>query len=530
MEIQLKRLLFGEEARIKLKAGVDKLANAVKTTLGPGGRNVIIQRYIPHITKDGVTVAMDIVLEDEVERIGCDILKRAAIKTGSVAGDGTTTSTVLAQEIFNEGIKAIENHNPIEMKAGMDATVKEVVAELKKLSLPVNGDIEKIRQIAHVSSNGDTEVSSLISEAMSKIKVEGIVTVEESRTGETKMEVVEGLKFNKGFLSPYFINHFEKMECVLHDVAVIIYDKKVGLAGEIVGILDHIMREKKQVLLIAEDVEGEALSFLALNARQQRLSNAAVRNPGYGENAVDHLEDIAVVTGGSVVSEAAGMSLKNMDPVMLGYAAKVIVSKDSTTIIGGSGDREAIQARVNQIKEQISATDGEKAKEVLRSRLAALDGGVAVLHIGAPTEVEMKERKDRVDDALHATRAAVEEGVLPGGGVALLRVFKEIESVNIGNTESEIHGATIVKKALLKPFRQIIENATGVDNNEIMDKVLSSEDIWFGYDSRSKTFKNLKESGIIDPTKVVRATIENAVSVAGILLTTECVSYNPELK
>jgi chaperonin GroEL len=517
-----KELRFSDDARKGLLAGVNKLADAVKSTLGPGGRNVIIQRYgAPHITKDGVTVAKDITLEDTVENIGAEIVKRAAIRTGDVAGDGTTTSTVLAQEIIKIGISELAGKNVVEMKNGMDMAVKHIVAEIEKMATPVAGDMGKINHIALISSNNDIEVASLITEAMGKIKREGVVTVEDSKTFRTYIEVVEGMKFNRGFISPYLVTNPEKMECVLKNPYILIHDKKIGYIKEVAPILDKVLREKRSILIIAEDLEGEALNSLTYNKIQGVLKIGAVRNPGFGNSAIEYLEDIAIVTGGTVVSEQAGMSLEKMDLKFLGEADKVIITKDSTTIIGGKGNKENIKMRVGQINSMIEVSEGETEKEFFKKRLASLDGGVAVLYIGATTEIEMKERKDRVDDALHATRAAVEEGVVPGGGVTLLRIFEKLSTVGIGNTASEIAGANIIKRALTKPFEQIIVNATGEYDRELFKKIIEDENIWFGYNARTKEFVDMLETGVIDPAKVVR--------VAGMLLTTECISYNVPL-
>ena len=522
-----KELLFGEEARERLKKGVDKIANAVKSTLGPGGRNVILQRgSLPHITKDGVTVAKDIFLEDPVENIGAEVIKKAAIKTGEIAGDGTTTSTVLAQALFSDGISGIEHFNSVEVKNGMDKTVKEVVSMLAALSTPIDGDMNKIRQVALVSSNNDKEIADLITNAMSQIKREGILTVEESKTEFTRIEVVEGTKIDRGYVSPYFVTNQEKMECVLINPYIIMHDKTIETVKEMIPLITQINEEKGCALFICEDMQGEALSALCLNKMEKVFKSAAIRTPGFGDIAEDYLEDIAIITGGSVISEKAGYSLEKVGIEILGRADKVIITKDSTIIIGGKGDKEDIGSRVNQIKAQIEQAENPATKDILKNRLAAIDGGVAVLYIGAQTEIEMKERKDRVDDALHATRAAVEEGFVAGGGIALLRVYKEIIQKTIGSTESELHGSSIVKRALTKPFEQIITNATGEYSNDMLQVVLKDEDKNFGFNSRTGKFGDMVEAGVIDPTKVVRVAIENAVSVAGTLLTTECISYN----
>ena len=523
----IKQLKFADEARKGLQLGVNKLADAVKSTLGPGGRNVIIQKFgSPHITKDGVTVAKDIILEDVVENIGAEILKRAAIRTGEVAGDGTTTSTVLAQEIFNLGLVNINTTNVVEMKNGMDMALKVIIEEIKQMSLHVDGDMNKINHIALISSNNDHEVASLITDAMGKMKKDGVITVEDSKSTKTYIDIVEGMKFNRGYISPYFATNPEKMDCVLENPYILLHDKKIGFLKEISPVLTKVLQDKRPILIIAEDVEGEALHSMVLNKMHDILKCAAVRNPGFGDASIDYLEDIASITGATVVSEHAGMNLEKMDMKFLGEAAKVIVTKDSTTIIGGKGERQKIQLRVNQLEEQITSSESDGAKEVLRKRLAALDGGVAVLYVGAATEIEMKERKDRVDDALHATRAAVEEGVVPGGGTTLLRIFDKLSNQTIGTTESEIKGADIIKRALTKPFEQIIINATGSFEQDVIDKIMKDQNKWFGYNARTKEYVDMLETGVIDPAKVVRASLENAVSVAGMLLTTECISYN----
>lgn len=524
-----KQLLFGKEARLKLQVGVNKIANAVVATLGPGGRNVILQRgATPHITKDGVTVAKDIFLEDPVENIAADIIKRAAIKTGENAGDGTTTSTVLAQELFNLGIEGIEKHNAVEIKNGMDICVKVVVEELQKMSTSIENNSEKINQVALVSSNNDKEIADMITDAMGKMKKEGIIAVDESKTGETHIEIVEGMRFSRGYVTPFFVTNQEKQECVLIKPFILLHDKKIGMINEISGIIKKCFDAdpRRPILFIAEDIEGEALTTLVMNKMQGQFKFAAVRNPGYGDNALDFLEDIAVITGASIIAEQGGFSLEKADLDDLGYADKVVITKESTTIIGGAGEKDLIQARAKQLKEQIEQAETPQQKDVLKKRLAALDGGVAVLYVGGATEIEMRERKDRVDDALHATRAAVEEGIVPGGGIALARVFKKISEQVIGNTPSEQHGADIVKRALTKPFKQIIMNATGKYEDHEQQKVFEQLDNNFGFNARTKTYGDMIEQGVIDPTKVVRVAIESAVSVAGTLLTTECVSYN----
>src|ERR1051326_342660 len=518
-----KNISYNTDARDAMKRGVDALANAVKVTLGPKGRNVIIDKKFgsPQITKDGVTVAKEIELKDTVENMGAQLLKEVASKTADLAGDGTTTATVLAQAIVTAGLKNVAaGANPMDLKRGIDKAVEAVVNDLKKQSKSVGDDNKKIEQVATISANNDNAIGKLIAEAMAKVKKEGVITVEEAKGTETTVEVVEGMQFDRGYVSPYFVTNADEMEAVLENPYVLIYDKKLSNMKELLPILEKAVQTGKPLLIICEDIDGEALSTLVVNKIRGSLKICAVKAPGFGDRRKAMLEDIAILTGGTLISEERGFKLENADLSYLGKAEKITVDKDNTTIIGGSGKKADITARVNQIKAQIENTTSDYDKEKLQERLAKLAGGVAVLYIGAATEVEMKEKKDRVDDALHATRAAVEEGIVPGGGVAYIRSIDALEKMN-GSNEDEQTGIAIVKRALEEPLRQIVANAGG-EGSIIVQKVRDGKHD-FGYNARTEVFENLFAAGVIDPTKVTRVALENAASIAGMLLTTECV-------
>ena len=517
-----KDILFDIEGREKLKAGVDALANAVKVTLGPKGRNVVIGKKFgaPQITKDGVTVAKEIELKDPMENMGAQMVKEVASKTADIAGDGTTTATVLAQAIITAGLKNVAaGANPMDLKRGIDKAVAEIVKNLKSISKEVGQDASKIEQIATISANNDETIGKLISEAMKVVGNDGVITVEEAKGTETEMKTVEGMQFDRGYLSPYFVTNTEKMVTEMDNPLLLITEKKISSMKELLPILEPVVQAGKSLLIIAEDVDGEALGTLVVNRLRGSLKVAAVKAPGFGDRRKAMLEDIAILTGGQVISEERGMTLDTVTMDMLGQAQKVDIDKDNTTIINGKGTKEEIQARVNQIRAQIESTTSDYDREKLQERLAKLAGGVAVLYVGAPTEVEMKEKKDRVDDALAATRAAVEEGIVPGGGVALLRA---IESLNIESAnDDEATGVAIVKRAVEEPLRQIIANSGG-EGAIIVQMVRDGKDD-FGYNARTDKFENLYGAGVIDPTKVTRIAIENAASIASMLLTTECV-------
>jgi len=518
-----KQLFFNTDARNKMKKGVDVLANAVKVTLGPKGRNVVIEKKFgaPGITKDGVTVAKEIELEDPIENMGAQMVKEVASKTSDVAGDGTTTATVLAQAIITEGLKNVAaGANPMDLKRGIDKAVDKVVEHLKSQSQTVGTDTNKIQQVASVSANNDPEVGKLIAEAMKKVGKEGVITVEEARGTETTVEVVEGMQFDRGYISPYFVTNSEKMEAELENPYILIYDKKISSMKDILHILEKVAQGGRPLLIIAEDLEGEALATLVVNKLRGTLKVAAVKAPGFGDRRKEMLQDIAILTKGIVISEEQGYKLENADLSYLGQAASVTIDKDNTTIVGGKGKKEDITARINQIKAQIEVTTSDYDKEKLQERLAKLSGGVAVLQVGAATEVEMKEKKDRVDDALHATRAAVEEGIVPGGGVALIRAAETLEKMK-GSNEDETTGISIVKRALEEPLRQIVANA-GIEGSIVVQKVKEGKGD-FGFNARTEEYENLFKAGVIDPTKVTRIALENAASIAGMLLTTECV-------
>ena len=518
-----KDIYFDVEARDKLKKGVDALANAVKVTLGPKGRNVVIGKKFgaPHVTKDGVSVAKEIELKDAVENMGAQMVKEVASKTADIAGDGTTTATVLAQAIVTAGLKNVAScANPMDLKRGIDKAVTEVVANLKKLSKEVGSDNDKIKQIASISANNDETIGSLIAEAMKVVGNDGVITVEEAKGTETEVKTVEGMQFDRGYLSPYFVTNTEKMITEMENPLILIYEKKISNMKELLPVLEPVVQAGKGLLIIAEDVDGEALATLVVNRLRGSLKIAAVKAPGFGDRRKAMLEDIAILTGGQVISEERGFTLENATLDMVGTAEKIEIDKDNTTIVNGAGQKADIQARVGQIKAQIEATTSDYDKEKLQERLAKLAGGVAVLYVGAATEVEMKEKKDRVDDALAATRAAVEEGIVPGGGVALIRSIDALENLT-GVNEDENTGIAIVRRAIEEPLRQIVANAGG-EGAVVVQKVREGKDD-FGYNARTEVYENLYAAGVIDPTKVTRIAIENASSIAAMLLTTECV-------
>ena len=518
-----KEIKFDVDARDQLKKGVDELANAVKVTLGPKGRNVIISKKFgaPHITKDGVTVAKEIELDNEFENMGAQMVKEVASKTGDKAGDGTTTATVLAQAIISVGLKNVAaGANPMDLKRGIDKAVAQVVENIKGQAQEVGDDNHKLEQVATISANNDKEIGKLIADAMAKVKKEGVITVEEAKGTDTTVDVVEGMQFDRGYLSPYFVTDTEKMEAVLEKPYVLIHDKKISSLKDILPLLESIVQGSRPLLIIAEDVDSEALTALVVNRLRANLRVCAVKAPGFGDRRKEMLQDIAILTGGTVISEEQGLKLENATLDMLGSAETITVNKDNTTIVKGAGDKEAIANRVHQIKSQIEKTTSQYDKEKLQERLAKLAGGVAVLYIGAPSEVEMKEKKDRVDDALSATRAAVEEGIVPGGGVAYIRAISALEGLK-GDNEDETTGIEIIKRAIEEPMRQIVANA-GKEGAVIVQKVREGKGD-FGYNARTDTFENLFETGVIDPAKVTRVALENAASIAGMMLTTECV-------
>jgi len=518
-----KDILFNVEAREKLKTGVDALANAVKVTLGPKGRNVIISKKFgaPQITKDGVTVAKEIELKDPIENMGAQMVKEVASKTADIAGDGTTTATVLAQAIITAGLKNVAaGANPMDLKRGIDKAVAEIVVNLKKISKEVGSDNSKIEQIATISANNDETIGKLIAKAMKVVGNDGVITVEEAKGTETEVKTVEGMQFDRGYLSPYFVTNAEKMITEMENPLILICEKKISSMKELLPILEPVVQAGKSLLIIAEDVDGEALGTLVVNRLRGSLKVAAVKAPGFGDRRKAMLEDIAILTGGQVVSEERGMTLENVTMEMLGTAQKIEIDKDNTTLINGKGNPKDIKGRIIQIKSQIESTTSDYDKEKLQERLAKLSGGVAVLFIGAPTEMEMKEKKDRVDDALAATRAAVEEGIVPGGGVALIRASANLDKI-VGVNEDETTGIAIVRRAVEEPLRQIIANAGG-EGAIIVQKVKEGKDD-FGYNARTEKYEKLYSAGVIDPTKVTRIAIENAASIAAMLLTTECV-------
>jgi chaperonin GroEL len=517
-----KDIKFDSDARDGLKRGVDALANAVKVTLGPKGRNVIISKSFgsPTVTKDGVSVAKEVELEDELENMGAQMVKEVASKTNDLAGDGTTTATVLAQSIVKEGIKNVAaGANPMDLKRGIDKAVQAIIIDLEKQAQKVGNSSEKIKQVAAISANNDNTIGDLIATAFEKVGKEGVITVEEAKGMETYVDVVEGMQFDRGYLSPYFVTDADKMIADLENPYILLFDKKISNLNEILPILEPVAQSSRPLLIIAEDVDGQALATLVVNKLRGGLKIAAVKAPGFGDRRKAMLEDIAILTGGTVISEERGFSLENATLDLLGTAETITIDKDNSTIVNGNGDAEAIKARVNQIKAQIETTTSDYDKEKLQERLAKLAGGVAVLYVGAASEVEMKEKKDRVDDALHATRAAVEEGIVAGGGVALVRTKKTLEKIATENLD-ETTGIQIVNKAIESPLRTIVENAGG-EGSVVINKVLEGNKN-FGYDAKSETYVDMLEAGIIDPKKVTRVALENAASVAGMILTTEC--------
>ena len=520
--IMAKTIKFNTEVRSAMKAGADQLADAVKVTLGPKGRNVVIDKKFgaPQVTKDGVTVAKEVELEDKYENMGAQMVKEVASKTNEQAGDGTTTATVLAQAIINVGLKNVAaGANPMDIKRGIDKAVAAVVEDLKKRSQAVGEDYSKVEQVGTVSANNDAFIGKLIADAMSKVKKDGVITVEEAKGTETEVKVVEGMQFDRGYVSPYFITDGDKMEADLSNAAILITDKKISAMKDLLPILEPIAREGRELLIIAEDVDGEALTTLVVNRLRGSLKVAAVKAPGFGDRRKEMLQDIAILTGGTVISEERGFTLENATPEMLGHAEKITITKENTTIVGGKGDKAAIAERAEGIRKQIEKTTSDYDREKLQERLGKLAGGVAVLYVGAPTEVEMKEKKDRVEDALNATRAAVEEGYLPGGGVAYIRAIDALAGLK-GDNEDETTGIRIIERALEEPLRQIAANA-GEEGSVIINKVREGKGD-FGYNARTGEFTKLYEAGVIDPTKVARVALENAAGVAGMFLTTEC--------
>ena len=518
-----KDIKFNLEARDLMKQGVDQLANAVKVTLGPKGRNVIIEKKFgaPQITKDGVTVAKEVELADAFQNAGAQLVKSVASKTGDDAGDGTTTATVLAQAIVREGLRNVAaGANPMDLKRGIDKAVSAVVAEIKGMAEQVGDDYQKIEQVATVSANNDPEIGKLLAEAMGKVSKDGVITIEEAKSRDTTIGVVEGMQFDRGYLSPYFVTDTEKMECVMENPYILIYDKKISNLKDFLPILEPAVQTGRPLLVIAEDVESEALTTLVVNRLRTQLKICAVKAPGFGDRRKSMLQDIATLTGGLVVSEDTGLKLEQATLEMLGSSDKVTISKDNTTIVNGHGQSELIKDRINQIKNEIANTTSDYDREKLQERLAKLAGGVAVLYVGAPSEVEMKEKKDRVDDALCATRAAIEEGIIPGGGVAYIRAQKVLETLT-GENADEQTGIQIIRRAIEEPLRQIVENA-GLEGSVVVNEVRNGKDD-YGYNARADRYENLKASGIIDPAKVTRVALENAASIAGMFLTTECV-------
>ena len=518
-----KEIVFNMEAREQLKKGVDELANAVKVTLGPKGRNVIIEKKFgaPHITKDGVTVAKEVELADPFMNTGAQLVKSVASKTGDDAGDGTTTATVLAQSIVNVGIKNVTaGANPMDLKRGIDKAVAKVVENIKEQAEAVGSDYDKIEQVATISANNDPEIGKLIADAMRRVSKDGVITIEEAKGTETSIGVVEGMQFDRGYLSPYFVTDTEKMECLMDNPYILIYDKKISNLKEFLPILEPAIQTGRPLLVIAEDVDSEALTTLVVNRLRAQLKICAVKAPGFGDRRKEMLEDIAILTGGLVISEEKGLSLEQATIEMLGRCDKVTVSKDNTTIVNGAGNKEAIADRVAQIKAQIAATKSDYDREKLQERLAKLAGGVAVLYVGAASEVEMKVKKDRVDDALCATRAAIEEGIVPGGGVAYIRAIDALEGLK-GDNADETTGIEIIKRAIEEPLRQIVANA-GKEGAVVVQKVREGE-ADFGYNARTDVYEHMKAAGVVDPAKVTRVALENAASIAGMFLTTECV-------
>jgi chaperonin GroEL len=518
-----KLIHFDAEGRAALKRGVDKLADAVKVTLGPKGRNVIIEKKFgaPTVTKDGVTVAKEIELEDPIENMGAQMVREVASKTSDVAGDGTTTATVLAQAIYREGLKNVTaGANPMDLKRGIDMAVTSIVEELKKISRTIS-DKKEIAQVGTISANNDTEIGNLIAEAMEKVGKDGVITVEEAKGTETELKVVEGMQFDRGYLSPYFVTNAETMEAELDEPYILIHDKKISSMKDLLPILEKVAQQGRAMLIIAEEVEGEALATLVVNKLRGTLKVAAVKAPGFGDRRKAMLEDIAVLTGGTVISEEKGYKLENATLAYLGQAKRVVIDKDNTTIVEGKGKSSDIKARINEIKNQIEKTTSDYDREKLQERLAKLSGGVAVLNIGASTEVEMKEKKARVEDALHATRAAVQEGIVPGGGVALIRASRALDKLNPENADQKT-GIEIIRRAVEEPLRMIVANTGTIDGAVVLQKVKEGKDD-FGFNARTEVFENLIAAGVVDPTKVTRTALENAASVASLLLTTEAV-------
>src|SRR6201995_3149988 len=518
-----KQIFFDIEARNRMKKGVDTLANAVKVTLGPKGRNVVIEKKFgaPSVTKDGVTVAKEIELEDPIENMGAQMLKEVASKTADIAGDGTTTATVLAQAIVTAGLKNVAaGANPMDLKRGIDKAVKVVVENLQSQKQDVGDDFSKIKQVASISANNDEVIGEMIADAMKKVGTSGGITVEEAKGTETEVKTVEGMQFDRGYLSPYFVTNADKMEVELDNPYILIYDKKISSMKELLPILEKQVQTGKPLLIIAEDLDGEALATLVVNKIRGSLKVAAVKAPGFGDRRKAMLEDIAILTGGTVISEERGYKLESADLSMLGQAEKIVVDKDNTTIINGSGESAEIKARVGQIKAQIETTTSDYDREKLQERLAKLSGGVAVLYVGAATEVEMKEKKDRVDDALHATRAAVEEGIVPGGGVAYIRAIEALDKLSGANTD-ETTGIAIVRRAIEEPLRQIVRNC-GLEGSIVVQSVREGKND-YGFNARTEQYESLLGAGVIDPTKVGRVALENAASIAAMLLTTECI-------
>ena len=517
-----KQLKFDVAARESLMKGVDKLANAVKVTLGPKGRNVMIAKAFgaPNVTKDGVSVAKEVELEDAYENLGAQMAKEVANKTSDAAGDGTTTATVLAQAITREGLKNVAaGANPMDIKRGMDAAVDAVITEIGKMAVKINGK-EHIAQVATISANNDPEIGELLANAMEKVGNDGVITIEESKTAETILDVVEGMQFDRGYLSPYFVTNTDSMEVALENPYILLYDKKISTMKDLLPMLEHVAKQGKSLLIIAEDVDGEALATLVVNKMRGTLKVAAVKAPGFGDRRKAMLEDIAILTGGMLVSEDTGAKLEDAPVTVLGQAKSITITKDNTTIVEGAGDAASIKGRIAQIKKQIEATTSDYDREKLQERLAKLAGGVAVIKVGAATEVEMKEKKDRVDDAMHATRAAVEEGIVPGGGVALIRAEKAIDSLKFDNADQKT-GAAIIRRAIEEPLRQIVQNA-GLEGSVVVNKVKEGKDS-FGYNAKTDTYEDLIKAGVIDPAKVTRTALKNAASIASMILTTDCV-------
>jgi chaperonin GroEL len=518
-----KEILYNLEARDQLKKGVDALANAVKVTLGPKGRNVIIDRSYgaPTVTKDGVTVAKEIELENAVENMGAQMVKEVASKTNDLAGDGTTTATLLAQAIITTGLKNVTaGANPMDLKRGIDKAVEAVIKEIKGMSKKVGDSYDKIEQVASISANNDNVIGKKIAEAMKAAGAEGVITIEEAKGTETELKTVEGMQFDRGYISPYFVTDTEKMETVFDNPYILIFDKKISIMKDFLPILEKVVQTGNPLLIIAEDIEGEALATLVVNKLRGSLKIAAVKAPGFGDRRKEMLEDIAILTGGTVIAEEKGYKLEDADISMLGHAEKVTIDKENTTIVSGKGTKENIEARIKQIKAQVEQSTSDYDKEKLQERLAKLAGGVAVISVGAASEVEMKEKKDRYDDALNATRAAIEEGIIPGGGVSFIRSIKALDNIKVENDDEQT-GIEIIRRAIEEPLRQIVENA-GLEGSVVVQKVKEGKDD-YGFNARTEKYENLYESGVIDPTKVTRIALENAASIAGMLLTTECV-------